>query len=191
MIAIGQASFLPKLSLSRIPVRQDNNMQSESGNFDPNQHRTYDKLQMGGFSDNTLHVNFHRNCDVGTLFDRPEQYQQNYFSHRQGGRHFQSDCHSALYKVNYMKLLSEKFSDAKQADGRPLYEDPDPHMGQNEKSVSNDDSVCEVDNLKGMRVDPHLRISQIDKLLLHNDNLNARERRALVSRRNTAKLRQR
>lgn len=123
MIAVGQASLLPKLSMSRIPVRQDN-MQSDT-NFDLNQPRSYDKLQMG-YSENTQHINFHRNCDVGTLFDRPEHYQQNYFSHRQGGRHFQNDCHSALYKVNYMKLLSEKFSDAKQPDGRPLYEDPDP-----------------------------------------------------------------
>lgn len=52
-----------------------------------------------------------------------------------------------------------------------------------------DDSVVEISNLKGKRVDPHLRIYQVDKLLMQSDNLTQVQRRSLVSRRNTAKLR--
>ncbi len=51
--------------------------------------------------------------------------------------------------------------------------------------------MIEMGNLKGERVDPHLRIRQVDKILLKSDHLTATQRRSLVSRRNTAKLRQR
>jgi hypothetical protein len=51
--------------------------------------------------------------------------------------------------------------------------------------------MIEMGNLKGERVDPHLRIRQVDKILLKSDHLTSTQRRSLVSRRNTAKLRQR
>ena len=51
--------------------------------------------------------------------------------------------------------------------------------------------MIDLDQLKGERVDPHLRICQVDKILIKNDRLTATQRRSLVSRRNTAKLRQR
>lgn len=92
-------------------------------------------------------------------------------------------------KVDYMKLLSEKYGEDKQADGRAIYEDPDPNQTDNELSMSMDDSIINVGSLKGNRVDPHLRISQVEKLLLTSDSLTMMQRRSLVSRRNTAKLR--
>lgn len=30
------------------------------------------------------------------------------------------------FRANFMKLLSEKYGDEKQPDGRPFFEDPDP-----------------------------------------------------------------
>ena len=62
---------------------------------------------------------------------------------------------------------------------------------ENELSLGNDDSMIDLDQLKGERVDPHLRICQVDKILLRSDRLTMTQRRSLVSRRNTAKLRQR
>ena len=49
--------------------------------------------------------------------------------------------------------------------------------------------MCDINSLQGIRVDPHLRIKQVDKLLASSDNLSMTQRRSLVSRRNTAKLR--
>ena len=88
-----------------------------------------------------------------------------------------------------MKLLSDKYGEENQADGRPMHEDPDPLLQDNELSFTNDDSMVQMSCLNGERVDPHLRIYQVDKLLLKCENLNAVQRRSLVSRRNTAKLR--
>lgn len=92
-------------------------------------------------------------------------------------------------RTDFMKLLSEKYGEECQQDGRPMHEDPDPKQIDNELSMSMDDSIMEVSCLKGQRVDPHLRISQVDKILMRSENLTSVQRRSLVSRRNTAKLR--
>ena len=92
-------------------------------------------------------------------------------------------------RIDYMKLLSEKYGEECQEDGRPMHDDPDPKQIDNELSMSMDDSVMEVSCLKGQRVDPHLRIAQVDKILMRSENLTSVQRRSLVSRRNTAKLR--
>lgn len=39
-----------------------------------------------------------------------------------------------------------------------MSEDPCPVPDADEGSLCNDDSVCNMNNLKGERVDPHLRI---------------------------------
>ena len=99
--------------------------------------------------------------------------------------------HNSPFEANYMKQLSLKYGDNKQDDGRPMYDDPIPNQSANELSASSEDSVHDVVDLKGDRVDAHLRIYQVGKLLEKNDYLSPNERRSLVSRRNTAKLRQR
>ena len=70
-----------------------------------------------------------------------------------------------------------------------MHEDPSPLDSDNEFSLDNDDSNMQVSCLKGERVDPHLRIHQVDKLLVKCEYLSTEQRRLLVSRRNTAKLR--
>ena len=94
------------------------------------------------------------------------------------------------YGPNYMEALSERFGDDKQVDGRPIYDDPVPHQEDNDNSLSNDDeSMMQMTSLQGERVDPNMRIYQVDKILSKNENLTTLQRRSLVSRRNTAKLR--
>ena len=68
-------------------------------------------------------------------------------------------------KTNFILKLSEKFGEDKQPNGRPMHEDPNPLPSDNEFSLSNDDSLMNLSNLKGERVDPLLRIMQVDKLL--------------------------
>jgi hypothetical protein len=70
-----------------------------------------------------------------------------------------------------------------------MSEDPNPQEVSEDVSICNDDSTVKLSSLKGERVDPHLRIYQVDKLLLNSEHLTAVQRRSLVSRRNTAKLR--
>lgn len=94
------------------------------------------------------------------------------------------------YGPNYMEALSEKFGEEKQEDGRPIYDDPVPNQEDNDNSLSNDDeSMMQMTSLQGERVDPNMRIYQVDKILAKNENLTTLQRRSLVSRRNTAKLR--
>eukprot|EP00354_Favella_ehrenbergii_P007442 CAMPEP_0170469298 /NCGR_PEP_ID=MMETSP0123-20130129/12171_1 /TAXON_ID=182087 /ORGANISM="Favella ehrenbergii, Strain Fehren 1" /LENGTH=41 /DNA_ID= /DNA_START= /DNA_END= /DNA_ORIENTATION= len=40
-----------------------------------------------------------------------------------------------------MELLSEKFGEDKQVDGRPIHEDPVANQSDNDNSLSNDDSM--------------------------------------------------
>lgn len=49
--------------------------------------------------------------------------------------------------------------------------------------------MIQMCSLQGERVDPHMRIYQVDRILLKNEHLTPLQRRSLVSRRNTAKLR--
>jgi hypothetical protein len=63
-----------------------------------------------------------------------------------------------IYRPNYMELLSEKFGEDKQVDGRPIHEDPVANQSDNDNSLSNDDSMIQMTSLQGERVDPHMRI---------------------------------
>ena len=123
--------------------------------------------------------------DIGTILDTAEDKQPYIGQLVSHGRNH--PLYS--YKVNYMKQLSDKFGEDRQASGRLMSEDPAPLESDNEFSLSNDDSNAQVSCLKGERVDPHLRIHQVDKLLVKCEYLTTQQRRLLVSRRNTAKLR--
>ena len=104
---------------------------------------------------------------------------------------------SLAMKPNYMKLLSEKYGEEILPDGRPITESAEGKLAEGmeeeddgeEVELSNEDSLLQMSSLKGERVDPHLRIYQVDKLLVQANHLTAVQRRSLVSRRNTAKLR--
>ena len=91
-------------------------------------------------------------------------------------------------RVQFAKMLSEKYGEEVMEDGKLLSEDPNPEKGRLEAEFSDDESY-NLDTLKGERVDPELRISQVDKILTVCDTLTAVQRHSLVSRRNTAKLR--
>ena len=93
------------------------------------------------------------------------------------------------FKANYMKLLSDKYAEDRVADGKLLSDEMHPESADLNCDIIYDDDVVDMDSLKGERVDPHLRIYQVDKLLLGCDDLTPIQRRSLVSRRNTAKLR--
>lgn len=125
---------------------------------------------------------------VGTLLDSPEELRTPVG--RGWGGQGGVDGHGAPWSsVNYMQLLTEKYGEDMMEDGRPMHEDPQPIGTVNEISYDLDNSVSDINNLQGERVDPHLRIKQVDKLLAKSDNLSIIQRRSLVSRRNTAKLR--
>lgn len=73
---------------------------------------------------------------------------------------------------NFMEALSEKYGEEMQADGRPIYEDPIPNQEDNDNSLSNDDeSMMHITSLQGERVDPNMRIYQVDKILAKNESL--------------------
>lgn len=94
-----------------------------------------------------------------------------------------------MYRPNYMELLSQKFGEQRQGDGRPMHDDPVANQSDNDNSLSNDDSMIQMCSLQGERVDPNMRIYQVDRILHKNEHLTPLQRRSLVSRRNTAKLR--
>ena len=70
-----------------------------------------------------------------------------------------------------MELLSQKYGEGQQEDGRPMHEDPVPDQSDYDNSLSNDDSMIHMSSLQGERVDPHMRIYQVDRILLKNEHL--------------------
>ena len=125
---------------------------------------------------------------LGTILDSPEELRTPLG--RGWGNQGGADGQWAPWSsVNYMRLLTEKFGEDVMENGHLMHEDPQPIETVNEISYDLDDSVRDINNLQGERVDPHLRIKQVDKLLAKSNNLTIIQRRSLVSRRNTAKLR--
>ena len=126
---------------------------------------------------------------VGTILDSPEDLRAP-ISLGSWSAAPDNQAASPWHNANFMRMITKKFGEDVMEDGRLLHEDPQPVAEEsNEESYGLDDSVCDINNLQGERVDPHLRIKQVDKLLAKCDNLSIVQRRSLVSRRNTAKLR--
>lgn len=123
---------------------------------------------------------------VGTLLDTPQptKHEGPFF-----GRLNRAGIPSMAFKANFMQLLSDKYGEERLLDGKLLSDEMHPASADLNCEVIYDDDVVDMDSLKGERVDPHLRIYQVDKLLLGSDDLTPIQRRSLVSRRNTAKLR--
>ena len=88
-----------------------------------------------------------------------------------------------------MQRISQKYGEEKMADGKLMSEELNPENATLEAEMSDDEHYTNMNCLKGERVDPQMRIFQVNKILLHAESLTAVQRRSLVSRRNTAKLR--
>lgn len=78
------------------------------------------------------------------------------------------ETHIANKKVSLTRLLTQKFGEETMPDGKLASEDPNPENDNHEAEFSDDDSMG-LNCLKGERVDPQLRIYQVDKILVNSD----------------------